>query len=68
MISSGHVIDGADSESNNSKKSIPKIKSGDITVSVLGIKYCWDIKGNNIKICVPPPTWRVVPNILEKDI
>ena len=52
IILSSHVIDGVDSELNNSKKSIPRIGSGDMMVSASGIKYYWGIKGSGIKIYI----------------
>ena len=68
MILFDHIIDNVDLKSNNSKESIPGIEFGDMMVSAPKTKYCWGIKGNNIEICVPPSTWRAVPNISGRDI
>ena len=54
MILSNHIINSADLESNNSKENIPKIKSKGAIISASKIKYCWGIKGNNIKIYISP--------------
>ena len=56
MILSNYIIDGADLESNNFKENIPRIKFGGIIVFILGIKYRWGIKGNNIEIHISPLT------------
>ena len=37
-------------------------------IFTLKIKYYWDIKGNNIKIYIPPLIWRITLNILKRDI
>ena len=52
MILFGHVIDGIDSELNNSEENIFGIGSRSVMVFILGIKYYWGIKGNNIKIYI----------------
>ena len=39
IILSSYIIDGVNLESNNSKKNIPRIKSGDIMVFTLKTKY-----------------------------
>ena len=39
MILSGHIIDSIDLELNNFKENISRIKSGGVTVFILGIKY-----------------------------
>ena len=56
IILSNYIIDGIDLELNNSKKNILGIGSGDIIISTPETKYYWDIKGNNIKIYISPPT------------
>ena len=56
MILSNHIINNADSELSNSEENIPRIKSGNIIISILEIKYYQGIKGNNIEICVLSPT------------
>ena len=68
MISSGHVIDGADSESSDSEESIPGIGSGGATASAPGTKHRRGIKGSGIEIRVPPPTWRAAPDISGRDV
>ena len=50
MILSSYIINSADSELSNSKENILRIGFRDIIISILEIKYYWDIKGNNIKI------------------
>ena len=50
MILSGYIIDSVDSELSNFKENISRIESGNMIISALEIKYCWDIKGNNIEI------------------
>ena len=68
IILSGYVIDGVDSELSDSEESIPGIGSGGVTASAPGTKHRWGIKGSDIKIRVPPPTWRAAPNISGRDV
>ena len=56
MILSNHIIDGIDSELNDFKKNIPRIEFRGIMIFISEIKHRRGIKGNNIKICVPPLT------------
>ena len=68
IILSGHIINNIDLELNNSEKSIFRIESGGVIISILKTKHYWDIKGNNIKIYVLSLTWRVTSNISERNI
>ena len=65
---SSYVIDDTDLELNDFKENIPRIGFRDTMVSAPGIKYRWSIKGNNIEIYVLSLIWRVIFNILGRDI
>ena len=52
MILFSHIINSANSELNNSKKNIPRIKFRNVIIFILEIKYYWGIKGSNIKIYI----------------
>ena len=56
MILSNYIINNTDLELSNSKKNISGIEFKNAIISTLKIKYCWGIKGNNIKIYILPLT------------
>ena len=68
IILFNHIIDNIDLKLNNSKENILKIGFKNVIISTLKIKYYQSIKGNNIKIHILPPTQRITPNILKRNI
>ena len=68
MISSGHIINGVDLKSSNSKENIPRIGFGGVMISAPKIKYYQDIKGSDIKIHILSPIQKTAPNISGRDM
>ena len=56
IILFSYIIDNIDLKLNNSKKNNSKIGFKNIIISISKIKHHQDIKGNNIKIYISPPT------------
>ena len=68
IILFGYIIDSVDLKLSDFEESIFGIGFGGIIVFVLGIKYYWDIKGSGIEICVLFLIWRVVSDILGRNV